>query len=295
MIPPISQNGETGMVGGKTLLQMFLDYRAYRGCTEFRFRPRLGRRDGLSEVHVASLDGNFSADINLRNGTSDASTFAQIFLENQYNMRRLGRYQEIRRLYDALVSCGTPLILDGGANIGLSTLYFRKNWPQAHIVAVEPEVRNCDMFRTNTKNLSGITLVNGALAAFPGQAAIVNPEAEAWAYRTALVGDPNGGGMQAVSVNDLIAAGEPARPFIAKIDIEGAEFDLFSANTEWIEAFPILIIELHDWLLPKESSSRTFLKAIGGLQRDFLFYGENVFSIDTNLQKFVEAASPPPG
>jgi hypothetical protein len=35
-----------------------------------------------------------------------------------------------------------PLILDLGANIGLATLYVAKNWPKAHIIAVEPNKAN---------------------------------------------------------------------------------------------------------------------------------------------------------
>jgi hypothetical protein len=69
------------------------------------------------------------------------------------------------------------------------------------------------------------------------------------------------------------------QPFLVKIDIEGAEQDLFSCNVEWIEKFPILIIELHDWLLPSQGTSRNFLKAIAPLDRDFVFFGENIFSI----------------
>jgi hypothetical protein len=68
-------------------------------------------------------------------------------------------------------------------------------------------------------------------------------------------------------------------PFIAKIDIEGAEADLFAANTGWVQSFDLVIIELHDWMLPGQGTSRNFLKCIANLDRDFLHIGENIFSI----------------
>ena len=40
-----------------------------------------------------------------------------------------------------------------------------------------------------------------------------------------------------------------ADPFIVKVDIEGFEADLFSANTQWVGRTPIIITELHNWLI----------------------------------------------
>lgn len=70
---------------------------------------------------------------------------------------------------------------------------------------------------------------------------------------------------------------------MVKIDIEGGESDLFSANTEWVAKTPLIIIELHDWLLTGTANSRTFLQCIAGHNRDFVHIGENVFSIDNDL------------
>ncbi len=68
-------------------------------------------------------------------------------------------------------------------------------------------------------------------------------------------------------------------PFLVKIDIEGFEADLFKENTEWVQKFPVLIVELHDWMLPRSANSQNFLKCVSSLDRDFVFRGENVFSI----------------
>jgi len=68
-------------------------------------------------------------------------------------------------------------------------------------------------------------------------------------------------------------------PFIIKIDIEGFERELFAANTGWIDRFYLMAVELHDWMLPSQANSCAFLRAVSHFDRDFLFRGENVFSI----------------
>ena len=90
------------------------------------------------------------------------------------------------------------------------------------------------------------------------------------------------GGVQGVTVPEILARYPKSGgylPFIVKIDIEGFESDLFAENTAWVDEFPILIIEMHDWLFPGQGTSSNFLKAIAGLDRDFVYLGENVFSI----------------
>ena len=80
-------------------------------------------------------------------------------------------------------------------------------------------------------------------------------------------------------INSILKKYQQFVPFIIKIDIEGFESELFSKNTEWIDMFPLVIIELHDWMLPKTANSNNFLKEISKLDRDFLYFNENIFSI----------------
>ena len=95
--------------------------------------------------------------------------------------------------------------------------------------------------------------------------------------------DGNSGGLPAIPVTELLDQHRECEPFICKIDIEGAEQELFSANTQWVERFPIVIIELHDWLFPARGSSANFLRAIAGMKRDFILSGENIFSISHHM------------
>jgi hypothetical protein len=86
------------------------------------------------------------------------------------------------------------------------------------------------------------------------------------------------------TIPEIYARHQPAFfPAIVKIDIEGAEKDVFKGSFEWVRQTPVIIVELHDWLLPKQRTSSTFLEVIAGLDRDFITVGDNIFSIANDL------------
>lgn len=214
-----------------------------------------------------------------RGSRADLGVLSQIFEAQEYSLRPLQRGAELQQLYDRIAAAGrTPWILDAGANIGASAVYFAQAYPRAHIVAIEPERHNFELLRANVAGLS-VQARCAAIGAADGEAVLVDPGEGEWGYRTA----PSGGGerVEVLSAARLVAAECAAGrvPFIAKIDIEGGEADLFSRDTGWVERFPLLIVELHDWLLPRAGSSRSFLRCMAALDRDFVFQGENVFSI----------------
>ena len=78
------------------------------------------------------------------------------------------------------------------------------------------------------------------------------------------------GAVQAISMATLLSDAADATPLLAKIDIEGGEADLFSANTDWVDDFPAIAMELHDWMLPGRASSASFLACVGAKRRDFI-------------------------
>ena len=75
----------------------------------------------------------------------------------------------------------------------------------------------------------------------------------------------------------------PFSPFLVKMDIEGGEREVFNAEVDWVQRVPLIMIELHDWLLPGQGTSRPFLRCVSKLDRDFVYLGETVFSIDNSL------------
>lgn len=75
----------------------------------------------------------------IRDGV-DFGTAEGIFKYNGYDFSDLKRYDELLKIYNNILSQKKlPIIIDCGANIGLSAYYFANEFPQAKIVALEPE------------------------------------------------------------------------------------------------------------------------------------------------------------
>lgn len=103
--------------------------------------------------------------------------------------------------------------------------------------------------------------INAAVSATTRRARVVDPGRGSWAYRTQSIADDD---TATDAVPRIIFQAHTAAtfPFTIKIDIEGAEGDLLSGNTEWVARTPLIIVELHDWLLPNAKTSQPFLQCI---------------------------------
>lgn len=209
----------------------------------------------------------------------DHLVLGSVFFSLDYEFPH-SRDSNIRSFYDMQIRAGkTPLIIDCGANSGMTTKYFRETYPAAYVVAIEPDERNMDLAKRNNSDPGNEFMLAG-IGCESARAHIVNQDGANWAYQTQVRDD---GGISIVSVDSILASHPDMVPFLIKIDIEGFEGNLFSKHTQWIEKFPALVIELHDWMLPKAGTSRNFLREVASLDRDFVYRGENVFSISNTL------------
>lgn len=226
--------------------------------------------------------------VHYRPKTSDEGIFRDVFVGKAYDLGRLTRGRELAAYFDKKANEGkSGLVVDAGANVGAASLYFHMLLGKPRIVAVESSTENFSVLEKNVTGLD-IRCINAAISATKGLAQVVDPGTPGGfcAYQATPVGNgkpPMGKPLEIVprvTVNDIYSSElDRAFPFVVKVDIEGGEADLFSQNTEWVERTPLLIIELHDWLLPKQGSSESFLKCIAALDRDFFPLGENIYSI----------------
>lgn len=209
-----------------------------------------------------------------RHSYADHGVVYQVFVGQEYNLSRLRRFGDIERFYD---KCPAPLIVDCGANIGTSAVWFSQLFPKAETVAIEPDSGNFDLLKNNTAGLN-VHAVRGAIAGKSGVLRLVDPGEGEWGYRTMGDGIPLGE-VRAYSMAELVSVMPESVPFILKIDIEGAEGDLFRDDVDLYAQFPVIVIELHDWMLPGGGTSRPFLEWHIARDRDFVYHGENVFSM----------------
>lgn len=245
---------------------------------------RLSQPNAMSKIRFFDNENKSTLEFYCRN-KFDAFTVHEIFGRQDYNLTWLKRYSEIKLFYESLRQNNqVPLIVDCGANIGVASSWFSVNYPASKIISVEPDSNNFKQAHKNTSPHDNIHLLLGGISSSEGFLSIENTEASnprAFQVRSSS----SESDVKKLTINGILSDSldEHTVPFIIKIDIEGFENDLFERNTEWIDKFPLIIIELHDWMLPKEANARNFLKEISKHNRDFVFKGENVFSISNDL------------
>jgi FkbM family methyltransferase len=246
-----------------------------------RIVKRLGRFRGNITVRVADKRGNLS----VRKHTTDSEVVWQCFMMHQYDIPVVMGGPPIHRnavaaSYSAIVKSGdSPLIVDCGANIGASSIWFKMKYPNSTVIAVEPAPDNAEMMRKNFSNFPGIIPVQSGIGPKSGTMFLQDDGGGAWGYRT--VEHETRTEVQIKTVEDILRdyKSEKDKPFILKIDIEGAEQALFEGPLNAISKFPIIIIESHDFYMPGKGTSLPFFKFHSEDNRDFLFGGENIFSI----------------
>jgi FkbM family methyltransferase len=225
----------------------------------------------------------------------DNGVITQIFKQNDYRVDQWPQGRCLIEHYRTIVSSSKrPLIIDAGANIGASPLWFWLAYPEAFIFSVEPQRDNFELLEANTAVLSHKINFYGAIGSEEGRATIQDPGFSDWAFRTtrvypgeltALSDEPSAPTIETISPRAILSRiiGENTTPFIFKIDIEGAEADLFQEPTDWIDEFPLIVIELHDWMFPFAGTSKPFLRAMSAREFDFVHRGENLFCFNRAL------------
>jgi FkbM family methyltransferase len=251
--------------------------------SEFRIDFMMGTmKVDLVKFRVGGRDSEFY----VRENSSDAVIIGQIFINQVLNISKLKRCSDLKDFLQAGRATGKrPLIIDGGANIGAASVYFSTQCQDALVVAIEPEASNFQLLVENTKGMPVLPLPC-ALAATPQRVQVVDVGNGSLGFQTRPVTDEEASedDVGCVTINEIFTAHqEDCFPFIVKIDIEGAEYELFQQHTEWIGKTPLIIIELHDWMLPGQGVALPFLRSISQFDRDFICAGENIFSIASDL------------
>jgi FkbM family methyltransferase len=174
--------------------------------------------------------------LRVRPGTSDRAIFWQIFGDREY--RCLDQLKNAR------------LIIDCGANVGYSSAYFLTRFPSSRLIAVEPDIDNFDLLRTNLAPYADrCHFVNSAVWSKPTGLVFVDSTLKG-AECSRRVREARGDekpAMIATDIQQLLKESGFDRISILKIDIEGSERELFSSNySEWLPQVDHIVIELHD-------------------------------------------------
>lgn len=173
----------------------------------------------------------------IRHGTGDVVTLGEVFHEHDYRppAELEGRLGDVKR------------IVDLGANVGLFGAFAAGRWPDAEILAFEPDPENAEV-HGRTIELNGLgerwSLVRAAAGARNGRAAFVGGEAAL--SRLAGAGDTD---TIEVPVRDVLAV--VADGDLVKMDMEGGEWAIL-CDPRFRAAPPrALVLEYHPRFCPE--------------------------------------------
>ena len=175
------------------------------------------------------------------------------------------------------------LILDCGGNIGCSAIFFTNVYHDAQIYAVEPDKMNFKILKLNTVFFDNVHPINSALwdketfikvvVGIPGRNS---------AYMTIETTADDSQAFRTTTVSKILAESGFDEIDLMKIDIEGAEKEVFSAPDvdDWLSKVKVLVIELHDRM--KKGCSRAFFTAMSNYDWHFELRGENLIFMREN-------------
>ena len=191
----------------------------------------------LCKIHVPGI----KYPVRMRIGTTDVEVLKQVLLDGEY---------------DFLPPLDPKVIVDAGANIGLSAIFFANKFPEATIYALEPEESNFQLLKINTAPYPHIKPLKAALWNENKQINL----ADSWGGHCGFVTFNEGSQqekppqqqnlVEAMTLDALMDKTGTKAVDIFKVDIEGAEKEVFENCSKWIGRVRIVMVELHERYRP---------------------------------------------
>lgn len=153
-----------------------------------------------------------------------------------------------KKIYDtgSIPAGAVRTIVDAGANVGLSALFFLYKYPGAVIICVEPDPANFLLLGKNLEAEAGsgkVQLLNAALMQHDGE---VDLSIGFPAYNSTVEGNGvNTVRVKSLGMDTLLKQAGIENIDLLKIDIEGAEKYVFSGECAWLRQVKNIIIEIH--------------------------------------------------
>ena len=152
----------------------------------------------------------------------------------------------LRKDSDPSLDAAPRFIIDGGANVGYTTLLYASKYPDATIVAVEPAAETAKILRQHCRRYPNVHIVEAGLWHRPCRLGVVGTDGNSFAWQVREVSPDTPGAVRAVTIPGLIEEFGMDSVDLLKLDIEGAELQVFSAiDLSWIDRVRVLAIELH--------------------------------------------------
>jgi len=224
----------------------------------------------LNAASTVSLS-TLKAPVKLRKGTSDIMTFHKVFANQEYAVKQFEKDPKV--------------VIDGGANIGLFSIFIKNLFPDAHVIAIEPDDDNFKLMQENFAPYTGIDSIQAGLWNKSSPLKVYDKYNQGkWAMVVEETDNAQEANVSGISIEEIMSKYKLDRIDILKIDIETSEKYLFGDNYQnWLPKVKMIIIEFHDWIV--KGTAQPVLKAVNECFNKYSFYmkGENAIIVNEDI------------
>jgi FkbM family methyltransferase len=146
------------------------------------------------------------------------------------------------------------VIIDGGANIGLFSIWMAWRNPKCRLIALEPFAENFACLQSNigAANLNSVSVHQLALGREYGKGEMSAVGNRSLDHRLSTTSDvTNASPVSIVPLKEMFRLAHTDEIALVKMDIEGGEYDVFSsADSASLNSVRRFAIEYHDHLRP---------------------------------------------
>lgn len=172
-----------------------------------------------------------------RVNASDIYVFKQIFIDVEYSC--LNDLENVK------------FVVDCGANVGYSSVYFLNKFPSCFVASIEPDLGNREILKMNLLPYGDrVKIFNAGVWSREGYLRVaenVYRDGREWSVQVEECDQCTPGAIRAIDIPGILRECEQERISILKIDIEGSEAVVFNTDiSTWIEKVENIVIELHD-------------------------------------------------
>ena len=202
------------------LRRLLLTRRGFRGTLN----------EASSSVRLRPLAG---ATVRLRPQSADVQTVIDVFIDREHLPPPLGREPAV--------------VLDLGANIGLTMAHFATLYPAARIVGAELDPDNAALCQQNTAPWRDrCEVISAGVWVSDGNVAYVRREGREVSHAITEASVEGTESATAISLDSLLdRAGVNGRVDYVKMDIEGAEREVLRAGQSWAPRVRTIKVEIH--------------------------------------------------
>lgn len=216
---------------------------------QFYRRKKSVKQHGKFE-DLKNVDRFVEKKINLKNTeftVPDSASF--LFMHDEIFEKGIYKFKTLNK---------TPYIIDGGANIGLSVMYFKEIYPDAQIVAFEPDPYIYNVLNENIGNLKfdGVKCVNKGLWDEETDLTFLTEGADAGTMYYS--NDDNSDHLIKVKTTSLAPYLNKRVDFL-KLDIEGAEFTVLKDVESKLDVVQNIFVEYHSFVDKEQDLSELLL------------------------------------